>query len=170
MVEKPIKFDNIDPEMLSAVLSRHDPPSFDDSVDDLVRNIHSVPYKCADASRVSNQTPEYDERFSRWDRLLKFGDETRIWSSINLRGEVYSSEIITPTPTDPEFKDYSEQTLNPPNVEEPDVDVHTNMYIPILDDPITQQELNEQISRLKSNKACGPDGLTPAILKLLSSA
>ena len=88
MVEKPIKFDDIDPEMFSAVLSRHDPPSFDDSVDDLARNIHNVLYKCADASRVGNQTLEYDERFSRWDRLLKCGDEAHSWSSINWRGEV----------------------------------------------------------------------------------
>ena len=111
-------------------------------------------YKCADASRVGNQTPEYNEHFSRWDRLLKCGDEARIWSSINWRGEVYSNEVITPTPTDTEFKDYLEQTLNPPNV-----DVHTNIYIPILDNPINQQELDEQTGRLKSNKACGPDGL-----------
>ena len=65
--------------------------------------------------------------------------------------EVYSNEVITPNPTDTEFIDYLEQTLNPPNVEKLDVDVHTYVYIPILDDPITQQELNEQTGRLKSN-------------------
>ena len=55
LVEKPIKFDDIDPKMFSAVLSRHDPPSFDHSVDDLARNIHNVLYKWADASRIGNQ-------------------------------------------------------------------------------------------------------------------
>ncbi|XP_045124370.1 uncharacterized protein LOC123512192 [Portunus trituberculatus] len=167
LVEKPIKFDSIDPEMFSAVLSLHDPPSSDDSVEAMTRNIRDTLYKCAGESRVGNQTPQYDERLGRWDRLLKCGDEARIWSSINWRGEVHCNDANITTPTDTEFKDYLEQTLNPPYVEEHDVDVHTNTYIPILDDPITQQEVYRQIGKLKSNKACGPDGLTPGIFKLL---
>ena len=43
-----------------------------------------------------------------------------------------------------------------------------NIYIPVLDNDITVDEVNEQIKRLKRNKAAGCDGLAPGILKLLN--
>ncbi|MPC44065.1 LINE-1 retrotransposable element ORF2 protein [Portunus trituberculatus] len=39
--------------------------------------------------------------------------------------------------------------------------------MPVLDDPITPQEVMDQVNNFKSNKACGPDGIPPDILKFL---
>ena len=48
---------------------------------------------------------------------------------------------------------------NPPGASIPDMDtLHSDAYMPVLDDPITPQEVMDQVKKLKSNKACGPDG------------
>ena len=41
------------------------------------------------------------------------------------------------------------------------------MYISLLDDEITPVDLQRKIDRLKVNKAAGPDGIPPNVLKLL---
>ena len=47
-------------------------------------------------------------------------------------------------------------------------DVTTDVYMPVLDDPIDTVEVSEVIEKnLKSNKGCGPDGVAPGIFKLL---
>ena len=43
----------------------------------------------------------------------------------------------------------------------------TNVNSPILDDNITPLEVKQQIDMLKSDKASGPDGVSPGILKIL---
>ena len=42
--------------------------------------------------------------------------------------------------------------------------------MPVLDDPISPAEVAAQIGRLKPDKACGPDGIAPGTLKLLTPA
>ena len=168
LVEKPIKFDRINHDCLSGILSQLEPPPFNDDVDDFALSIRDALYKCAFDAKGEHRTPIYDEELSRWDRLLSSGDETCIWRSINWSGEVFSNDNRQSTPTDTDFKDYLEQTLNPTDNEEPDDNtIHTDVYMPILDDPITEHEVCVQIGKLKSNKACGPDGLAPGIFKLL---
>ena len=49
-------------------------------------------------------------------------------------------------------------------------ELRTNVYVPILDDAISYDEVNRQIKRLKSNKAGGPDGLPPGLFKMLPVA
>ena len=49
-------------------------------------------------------------------------------------------------------------------------DLRTNVYIPILDDPISYDEVKRQIKRLKSNKAGGPDGIPPGLFRMLPFA
>ena len=71
-------------------------------------------------------------------------------------------------PDDSKFATYFSTLLNPTtgtlSLHIPNVDV----YIPVLDDPISPSEVIEQIERLKPNKACGIDGIPPGILKLLN--
>ena len=43
------------------------------------------------------------------------------------------------------------------------------MYVPVLDDPITEYEIATEIGRLKSNRAARVDGVPPGALKLLSA-
>ena len=41
------------------------------------------------------------------------------------------------------------------------------MQCPLLDDPIQEIEVDQQISRLNAGKAAGPDGVPPGVFKLL---
>ena len=44
----------------------------------------------------------------------------------------------------------------------------SNVHMPVLDNPIEPTEVDHVIKhQLKSNKGCGPDGLSPGIFKLL---
>ena len=43
----------------------------------------------------------------------------------------------------------------------------SDIYIPVLDDKIHPEEVDNQIKQLKSNKASGVDGVPPGILKFL---
>ena len=68
-------------------------------------------------------------------------------------------------PSDEQFKDFfhsgKQISLEP---------ISSDIYVPILDDPITVQEVNEQVKDLKSEKAAGVDGVPPGVLKLLPAA
>lgn len=108
LVEKPIKFDRINHDCLSGILSQLEPPPFNDDVDVFVLSIRDALYNCAFDARGEHQTPVYDEQLSRWDRLLSSGDEACIWRSINWSGEVFSNDIRKSTPTDSDFKEYLE--------------------------------------------------------------
>ena len=75
------------------------------------------------------------------------------------------------TPDDEQFRTYFNQLLNPADATRLVLeDFHTNVQIPLLDDPITTEEVTEQIKQLKPNKACGPDGIAPGALKLFTPA
>ena len=43
-----------------------------------------------------------------------------------------------------------------------------SVSIPVLDVPITLGEVSAQVDKIEANKACGPDGIAPGVLKLLS--
>ena len=40
--------------------------------------------------------------------------------------------------------------------------------IPVLDNPVLPDEVFDQISKMKANKSCGPDGIPPGIYRLLT--
>ena len=46
-------------------------------------------------------------------------------------------------------------------------DIETCPTIPVLDDPINTAEVLEAITSMKSNKSCGPDGVTPGLHRIL---
>ena len=50
------------------------------------------------------------------------------------------------------------------------LEIRTDVYIPVLDDPITGLEVSDQIKRLKSDKCCGSDGIPPVVFKVLPFA
>ena len=45
--------------------------------------------------------------------------------------------------------------------------MNTVVTIPVLDDPINPAEVECQIKKMKIDKACGPDGLSPGVLTML---
>ena len=56
------------------------------------------------------------------------------------------------------FPDFDEEFNNNLNVQP---------YVPILDDNFTPDEITTQITRMDSDKACGPDGISPGVFKSL---
>ncbi|XP_045134978.1 uncharacterized protein LOC123518302 [Portunus trituberculatus] len=65
-----------------------------------------------------------------------------------------------------EFKSHFERVLNPQPAPPP-LHVSTHVTIPVLDDPITTTEVECQIKKMKVDKACGPDGISPGVLTML---
>lgn len=105
---------------------------------------------------------------NRWEKLLSEGDHKRVWQAINWKGNLPTCDKSQVTPSDEQFKEYFENSFNvaDANIEERDL-VNTEVNIPLLDDPITPREVAVQVSRIKSDKACGPDGIPPGVFKLL---
>lgn len=67
-----------------------------------------------------------------------------------------------------EFQQLYERNFAPPNVVKlSECDFNSNVTIPILDDPITPEEVQQQIKRIKPDKACGPDGIPSGTMKML---
>lgn len=125
-------------------------------------------YECIRKSE--NRTCDnYDgNNLSRWERMLQDRDDSRVWKAIDWRGNVtMMSTNAQSRPTDDDFKTHFETILNPIQavIDIPVID--TDLTIPILDDPITVHEVEQQIQRMKRDKACGPDGLTPGVFSML---
>ncbi|KAG0719521.1 hypothetical protein GWK47_050302 [Chionoecetes opilio] len=99
-----------------------------------------------------------DNNLDRWERLLQDRDDSRVWRAIDWKGNVnVSGSVGESRPSDEEFKTHFETVLNPTQAATNYPDIDTNLSIPILDDPITPQEVELQIRKMKPDKACGPD-------------
>ena len=116
------------------------------------------------AGRVDNYS---ENDLGRWERLLDDDDDSRVWRAIDWRGNFENDFKNICRPSDEEFKAHFESILNQPSTANFQVPGDTNVTIPILDDPISPGEVNAQIEKIKPNKACGPDGLSPGIFSLL---
>lgn len=95
-------------------------------------------------------------------------DDRRMWQAINWKGLLQNDDKAYVTPSDADFKDIYESVMNPTINEDFSLsspDVHVN--IPILDDPISADEVVEQINKIKPDKACGPDGVSLDVFKIL---
>lgn len=168
LVRKSIKFHEVNQATFLELLCQHDQPVVEGDAGVAAQHVSDVLYECASASRITVASPDPDTALSRWERLLANNDEAQVWRAINWHGEVNHTPSQTASvPTDQQFKEYFEEILNPENVDPIDDDLHSNVYIPVLDDPITPQEVSDQLRKLKGNKACGPDGVPPGILKVL---
>ncbi len=74
-------------------------------------------------------------------------------------------------PSDEMFKTHFENVFNPPNTVYPDVnELRSQVTIPVLDEPINGDEVMTQIKRLKPNKTSGPDGVPPALFKVMPAS
>jgi len=88
-----------------------------------------------------------------------------IWKAIGWNGELRDNGGAQEKPTDTEFKIHFEKLLNP-DVPNQDHDIsETNVYIPLLDDPLTQKEVSDAIKSAKINKAY--IGVDSGFLKIL---
>ncbi len=138
------------------------------SIDDAVKEVTDTLYQCAKVSRRETQVQTVSAALGRWERLVENNNDLEVWRAIDWKGEYENSHKSDVKPTNEQFKEYIESSFNPPA----EVRLDPNMFasdvmIPLLDEPITSLEIEQQIKKLKSDKASGPDGLSPGILKWL---
>ena len=149
----------------------------DDSANELNNRLSEILYNaCKRAGQtdgVGDPAPATATAMSnahaRWQVLVAKKDPKLIWSSINWKGDFELNGNHRNKPSDEDFRQHFEKLLNPPtgyiDMEIPNSD----MYVPVLDDPITPAEVDAAIRKLRRNKAAGIDGVPPGIFKLLSS-
>ena len=132
-------------------------------------NISETLYNCAHESKLREGLMERESNEQcRWQRILENKDQAKLWQAINWRGEITETYTSDNSPSDVVFKDHFEEIFNPPNTVYPDTnELRTHVSIPVLDDPIYLDEVMTQIRKLKPNKASGPDGVPPGLLKIL---
>ena len=142
-------------------------------VSDLCSNVTETIYQACQRSSQRGPQPEVQGNIeainahSRWGKLLSLKDPKVIWKAINWKGIFEPPGQSNEGPSDLEFASHFEKLLSPiegGDIEAPIVD----MYVPVLDDPITVQEIAAEVKRQKRNKAAGTDGIPPGALKLLS--
>eukprot|EP00919_Chromeraceae_sp_WS-2016_P053652 GHVR01127376.1.p1 GENE.GHVR01127376.1~~GHVR01127376.1.p1 ORF type:complete len:133 (+),score=16.85 GHVR01127376.1:326-724(+) len=107
----------------------------------------------------STRLPRADDSHSRWLNIIDCDDEKTVWNSMNWNGSFSTSDANDITPSDGDFAEFFASLLNISNeqIALPD----NNIYIPLLDDPITTTEIHEQLRTIKPNKAAGHDGIPP---------
>ena len=165
--KKPIKYSQVDPRCFINKLSHYELPSIDIEIESVVKTMSETLYECAADSRASIQPPQTDLSISRWDRLLDGNSDKQVWAAINWRGLVNDNNPLESIgPSDEQFKEFFDQALN--SDEPTSLDhITSNTYVPVLDDPISEYEVREQIANLKMDKAAGTDGIPPGVIKIL---
>lgn len=117
-------------------------------------------------SRVKTQPTHATRNQSKWERIEKLNDPRTTWQAINWNGKITTKSKNDPTPSDKDFVKHFSQLLNDgaANLMLPD----TQIYIPVLDNPILPQEVLKAIRDLKANSAAGQDNVLPRTLKMLT--
>ena len=99
----------------------------------------------------------------KWKKLLDSNDSRLIWKSIGWNGDIVTES--EKKPSDSEFKKHFEELLNPQNVNTEIGSACSNINIPILDDEIDPNEVQDALRSSNSNKAF--IGIDPGFLKIL---
>lgn len=167
-VRKAVRFNDIDKDLFLSNLSKVSIRC--DGTDD----VHTSALKICESlylSATSSPANPVQHRevggLDRWAGLLSDPDDRRVWEAIDWKGKYQERERIGVVPSDQEFKLFYENSYGEVDQQRStDVNDH-NVYIPVLDDPITPLEVCNQIHKLKPGKASGPDGVPPGIFKLL---
>ena len=95
-------------------------------------------------------------------------DSKLIWRAINWNGTF--DRILKTQPSDDGQANYFKTLFETRVTDNLDINTQPSTYIPILDDPITELEVENGIKIIKSNKAAGIDGVSPSVLKFLNES
>jgi hypothetical protein len=134
-----------------------------------INNLNEVLYTVSKQTKSQEPTSDTDPHVDRWERLLKDNDHKAIWKAISWNGKL--QQDISDSPDDELFKEHYDRLLLNPDAEDLNTyDTSSCPSIPVLDDPISMPELSEAITQIKPNKSCGPDGVSPGVLRLLPAA
>ena len=160
-VDLPAYLASLDDNICEQVLSSS-------SIDECVEVFSEHMYDSAKTNLIRNpRTPQSTQNDNRWHTIMTSQDDKALWKAINWKGEIQESN--KECPSDDAFRDHLEEVLNPeyavPIIQS---EYSTNMYIPVLDDPIDVSETDHVINKqIKSGKAAGLDGLSPGLFKSL---
>lgn len=98
--------------------------------------------------------------------MLDDTDDARVWKAINWKGDFsIDSQDEYSSPSDEDSKAHFETVLNPPGgANSYEVEVNTEITIPVLDKP---PQIQQQVKEIKVDKEWGPDVLPPDVFSLL---
>ena len=115
-----------------------------------------------------NQGTEHlDTQLGRWEKLLSDRDDSRVWKAINWKGEFAGENNGKSCPSNDEFKAHFDAILNLGTDNSDPMEITTDVTIPVLDEQISVEEVQEQIKRMHPDIPCGPNGLPPGVFSLL---
>jgi len=164
MSKRPIKYGNVDRERFLTTL-HNSPVAHDDDPVELAKCMANTIYSaCRTARATQNQPRSSNENVNRWIWIQNTRDSRELWKSVGWNGK-FTNGNSPDSPSDEDFRSHFNDLLNPPS--DPLVIPAPSPYIPILDDDITLYEVDQEVKRLKANKAAGIDGIPPGVLKFL---
>ena len=134
------------------------------AIDNGFKTVDSVAKVCRIQVNENNET--WETANPRWKRVLDSNESKVIWKAINWKGGVNETDVTQPSDLD--FKTHFENLLNPPNDTQSTLDdseLENAPYIPLLDDPIALNEMEQALRGINENKAY--IGLCPGLLKKL---
>ena len=135
--------------------------------DDIVQKLYETSYKSKNKNETQLKAAPRNAA-ERWNNILAQKNPKELWAAINWKGSMEKTDQAKNKPSDKEFCSHFEKLLNPEEHRNQEEYIPTrNTYIPVLDDPIEPDEVDNCIKRLKTSKAPGPDGIAPGILKHL---
>ena len=104
-------------------------------------------YETAKKNIIPDTRPPIAAGNDRWQKLINDKDDKSLWQAINWKGEL--KDYDTEKPSDEEFQKHLETVLNPhdatPIIE---ADYHSNVYVPVLDNPTEPQEVDFVIKKI----------------------
>ena len=153
-------------------MALHPSPVHTDDVDVLAESIaaslYQVSQTCVPQRPANEPAHPPAPAASRWERLLQDRDDARVWRAIDWSGRFRDDQGRREArPSDEEFRAHFQHLYNQME-DAPVEDEDYRTYIPSLDDPIAEREVRAATMKLKGDKACGPDGISPAIFKMMS--
>ena len=172
LVQRQLKWSDTNHQMVTEALSLTEPPVID-ATDTNPLDVNVI-FQQVDAtmSRVISgaaiNRPGINQPSASWKSLADNNDARTIWNRIGWNGSIGNEpESCTSPPSDHEFKLHFEDLLNPADAEPIQSPNIQCPYLPVTDDAITPQEVEEAISTIKPDKSGGPSGIPPGVLKAL---
>ncbi len=136
-------------------------PANEQEAEFLVENITETLYSACEAAIEKKITLNFTNPLNahhRWQNLQNLGDTRKIWQAIDWSGRYSKSGEQSTVPSNEEFAEYFQQLLNLVGIEEV-VCPEIQAYVPLLDDPISEAGVFDEIKRMSAEKAPGTDGI-----------
>ena len=155
------------------MLADTEPPDTNDlgSVEQIAEEFNDILYKCFKESvketRKNNTVEQVNPLQPRWKRILQCDDDALLWKAIDWKGQ-FNAAVTKLQPTESEFQQHLERLLDPVGEVMPTDLSDYRISVPVLDNEIEANEIKYVIAKqVKTNKGCGPDGISPCVFKLL---